>query len=93
MTTTFSTATKGCRFELACSIHKVSKKGKLPIMNDAESLVGLVSRTDILKNTEFTDASKIALEKNCCVVQQLGRGWRTGKDLKLLLMLAWMCSS
>ena len=93
MATAFSTATKGYSFELDCFIQKESKKGKLPIMAYAESLLGLVARTDILKNREFPDASKKAQEKNCCVVLKLGHGWRTEKDLKLLLMLDWMCSS
>lgn len=58
MTTELVTATEGCSLELAYSILKESKKGKLPIVNDAGELVGLVARTDILKNREFPDAAK-----------------------------------
>ena len=58
MTTELVTATEGCSLDLAYTILKESKKGKLPIVNEKYELVGLVARTDILKNREFPDAAK-----------------------------------
>lgn len=61
MTTELVTAREGCSLELAFSILKDSKKGKLPIVNSGFELVGLVARTDILKSRDFPDSAK---EKN-----------------------------
>lgn len=58
MTTELETATEGCSLDLAYSILKKSKKGKLPIVNSKYELVGLVARTDLLKNRDFPDSSK-----------------------------------
>lgn len=58
MTTELQTATEGCSLELAYSTLKESKKGKLPIVNKDGELVGLVARTDILKNRDFPESSK-----------------------------------
>jgi IMP dehydrogenase len=58
MTTELVTAREGCSLELAYSILKESKKGKLPIVNAAHELVGLVARTDILKGRDFPESSK-----------------------------------
>lgn len=58
MTTELVTATEGSSLDIAYSILKESKKGKLPIVNSTGELVGLVARTDILKNREFPDAAK-----------------------------------
>lgn len=63
MTTDLVTATEGCSLELAYSILKDSKKGKLPIVNGRGELVGLVARTDILKSRDFPDSSKDATSK------------------------------
>lgn len=58
MTTELQTATEGCSLDIAYSTLKESKKGKLPIINKDGELVGLVARTDILKNRDFPESSK-----------------------------------
>lgn len=58
MTTEVQTASEGCSLELAYTILKECKKGKLPIVNKVGELVGLVARTDILKNRDFPESSK-----------------------------------
>lgn len=58
MTTEMMTATEGCSLDLAYSILKESKKGKLPIVNESNELVGLVARTDLLKKRDFPESSK-----------------------------------
>jgi IMP dehydrogenase len=63
MTTELVTATEGCSLDLAYTILKESKKGKLPIVNSKGELVGLVARTDILKSRDFPDSSKDASSK------------------------------
>lgn len=58
MTTDLVTAREGVKLEEAYAMIKECKKGKLPIVNAAGELVGLVARTDILKNREFPNATK-----------------------------------
>lgn len=43
-----------------------SKKGKLPIVNESNELVGLMSRNDLLKNREYPNANKNANKKLRC---------------------------
>merc|ERR1712013_156630 len=43
-----------------------SKKGKLPILNAKDELVGLMSRSDLLTNQQYPDANKDAKKRLIC---------------------------
>ena len=58
MTTQLITAPKGVTLRDANQMLRESKRGKLPIVDENGHLESLVSRTDIMKNTDFPDASK-----------------------------------
>uniref|UniRef100_A0A7S1EUJ5 Inosine-5'-monophosphate dehydrogenase n=1 Tax=Timspurckia oligopyrenoides TaxID=708627 RepID=A0A7S1EUJ5_9RHOD len=60
MTTELVTANQGCTLDEAYQVLKECKKGKLPIVDSHGRLVGLVARTDLLKNKEHPNASKDA---------------------------------
>jgi IMP dehydrogenase len=74
MTTDLVVAQEGCSLSQANEILRVSKKGKLPIVDDhgGYTLRSLMSRKDLLKNREYPGASKNPETKQLLVGAAVG---------------------
>ena len=66
------TAMEGCTLIEANKILRVSRKGKLPIVNKNNELVALMSRKDLLTNDEYPLASKNPTTKQLLVGAAVG---------------------
>ncbi|KAF2224869.1 inosine-5'-monophosphate dehydrogenase [Elsinoe ampelina] len=72
MSTDLTTARTGITLQEANSILSKSKKGKLPIVDESDNLVSLLSRSDLMKNLHYPLASKLPHSKQLIAAAAIG---------------------
>ncbi|PSK60422.1 Inosine-5'-monophosphate dehydrogenase [Elsinoe australis] len=72
MSTDLVTAQTGITLQEANSILSKSKKGKLPIVDENNNLVSLLSRSDLMKNLHYPLASKLPHSKQLISAAAIG---------------------
>ncbi|KAH9862777.1 hypothetical protein J1614_010870 [Plenodomus biglobosus] len=72
MSTDLITARHGVELKEANDILNKSKKGKLPIVDEAGNLIALLSRSDLMKNLNYPLASKLPHSKQLIAAAAVG---------------------
>ncbi len=85
MTTDLVTGPKGTSLAEANTILAKSKKGKLPIVDEAFNLVSMVSRSDLTKNVHYPNASKLPDSKQLICAAAIGTRPADKDRLQLLV--------
>lgn len=85
MSTELVTAPAGTTLAEANDVLRSSKKGKLPIVDENGNLVSLLSRSDLMKNLHYPNASKLPASKQLICSASIGTREEDKNRLKLLV--------